>query len=669
MTTQTFVTLRRYLRWIPFFLVLLFLFVQLMPRRALGQRESSDISKRSSDVEAPLLKQQQSLKQQSTSLTPTVVACYLDGILGTAPAGGATGTLTDKINPAGTPTANCAGVTWPGTTGQAPFIYNVHYVNNRTGAPLCTAVTFTMLTAGTPTSNMQLSAFKAPFVATDITNAVRYLGDAGQTSFPVGTPRTFELTVPANTTIALVVFNAQPSPGGQGGTYRIELSLDLCGHACSGNYAISQIGGAIVPGTIDTGNHCDDCDTLISLPFPYTLYDQTFTSVNISSNGRLDFVTINEPGTGPLNRCLPAPPNVGPYDYTIFPYWDDLVTSGVGNGIFTSVSGSAPHRVFNIEFRTVYQANNSQHAHFEVRLYEDRTRFDVIYVTVDRGNTTATAGVEKNNTNFTQYLCNGFGSAATGGQSYILTTAPTDFNGDSKPDYVLYNGSTHQTAVWYMNDNVFAGGAFGPTLPAAWNVIDVADFNGDGDLDYALFNPGTHQTAIWYLSGVTFISGAFGPTLPNGWTLVALADFNFDCHPDYVLYNASTRQTAIWYMNGNVFTGGVFGPTLPAAWRLTGVADFNGNGRTDYLLFNASTRQSAIWYLSGVTFTGGAFGPTIASGYELTGTADFNGDGRPDYVLFNSSTRQTAIWYMNNNVFAGGAFGPILPPAWNLVAP
>jgi hypothetical protein len=245
----------------------------------------------------------------------------------------------------------------------------------------------------------------------------------------------------------------------------------------------------------------------------------------------------------------------------------------------------------------------------------------------------------------------------------------TDFNHNGKPDYVLYNGGTHQTAVWYMNNNVFAGGVFGPTLPAGWNVMDVADFNRNGNLDYALFNPSTRQTAIWYLSGVTFLGGAFGPTLPSGWTLVATGDFNGDCKPDYVLYNASTHQTAVWYMNNNAFAGGAFGPTLPGVWRVVGVADFNRDGKTDYLLFNASTRQSAIWYLSGVTFVGGVYGPTLPSAWALVGVGDFNGDGKPDYVLYNASTRQTAIWYMNNNVFAGGVYGPTLPGGWNLVAP
>ena len=43
-------------------------------------------------------------------------------------------------------------------------------------------------------------------------------------------------------------------------------------------------------------------------------------------------------------------------------------------------------------------------------------------------------------------------------------TAPTDFNGDGKPDWVLYNPSTHQTAIWYMNNNAHVGGASGPIL-------------------------------------------------------------------------------------------------------------------------------------------------------------------------------------------------------------
>jgi hypothetical protein len=156
------------------------------------------------------------------------------------------------------------------------------------------------------------------------------------------------------------------------------------------------------------------------------------------------------------------------------------------------------------------------------------------------------------------------------GEAGGVGAAVSDFNGDGHPDYVLQNASTRQTAIWYLNNNFYIGGAYGPTLVAGWGLRGVSDFIGDSHSDYALFAPSTNQTGLWYLSGPTFIGGAFGPTLPSGWELVGTADFNGDNKPDYVLYNASTRQTAIWYLNNNVFVSGAYGPTLPFGWSLIG---------------------------------------------------------------------------------------------------
>src|SRR5215472_18524924 len=48
--------------------------------------------------------------------------------------------------------------------------------------------------------------------------------------------------------------------------------------------------GTITPGDTDTGNHCDDCATAVSLPFPSSVYGQTYNSINVASNGSLDLV-------------------------------------------------------------------------------------------------------------------------------------------------------------------------------------------------------------------------------------------------------------------------------------------------------------------------------------------------------------------------------------------
>ena len=137
----------------------------------------------------------------------------------------------------------------------------------------------------------------------------------------------------------------------------------------------------------------------------------------------------------------------------------------------------------------------------------------------------------------------------------------------------------------YVTD--LSGSVFKIVSSAGWSVVGVADFNGGGHPDYLLFNSSTRQTAIWYLNNNVLSFGLYGPTLPAGWSVVEVADFNGDGHPDYLLFNSSTRQTAIWYLNNNVLTSGLYGPTLPVGWTVVGVTDFNRDGHGDYLLFNA----------------------------------------------------------------------------------
>ena len=45
--------------------------------------------------------------------------------------------------------------------------------------------------------------------------------------------------------------------------------------------------------------------------------------------------------------------------------------------------------------------------------------------------------------------------------------------------------------IWYLNNNVFSSGLYGPTLPAGWSVVGAPDFNGDGHPDYLAFNSST----------------------------------------------------------------------------------------------------------------------------------------------------------------------------------
>ena len=54
-----------------------------------------------------------------------------------------------------------------------------------------------------------------------------------------------------------------------------------------------------------------------------------------------------------------------------------------------------------------------------------------------------------------------------------------NFNDDGKPDYVLYNPATRQTAIWYLNNNIYMTAVVGLTLPVSWSLVSLADFNRD----------------------------------------------------------------------------------------------------------------------------------------------------------------------------------------------
>ena len=144
------------------------------------------------------------------------------------------------------------------------------------------------------------------------------------------------------------------------------------------NYAVSQTKGAtIVPGTTDTGNHVDDTPlTAITLPFPVGFYDQVFTSAYVCADGYLVFT-----GASSYDFCIPTG---NAATDLIAPFSADLYTgdSAGGQGIFTSISGSAPNRIFNIEWRTVRCCGpGAPTVNFEIRLYEGRQHIDFIYGT------------------------------------------------------------------------------------------------------------------------------------------------------------------------------------------------------------------------------------------------------------------------------------------------
>jgi len=191
--------------------------------------------------------------------------------------------------------------------------------------------------------------------------------------------------------------------------------LPVAPEGCIPSYTLTLGGSTFVPGDTDVGNHCADCSSPLTLPFPVTLYDQTFTTAEVGSNGHLTFGSAYD---DPNITCWPSTQGT----YVLAPYWADQCTTDCGNttcpdcGIFTTTTGSAPNRVFYIEFRTQYNNQSTDLLDYEIALYENgNPPFRFIYNHIVRApapnDSQLVIGVKRDDTTFTQFICD-----ATGGQ-------------------------------------------------------------------------------------------------------------------------------------------------------------------------------------------------------------------------------------------------------------
>ena len=208
------------------------------------------------------------------------------------------------------------------------------------------------------------------------------------------------------------------------------------------NYTITATAGAgIVTATGDTGNHGDDVVTTITLPFAYTFYGQSFSAAALDSNGNIQFTSAASQYN---NACPPA----ASVNNAILAHWDDLRTDGnvttLGTqGIYTNATGTAPNRIFNIEWRaSYYKANKGGNPlNFEIRLYENQNRFDLIYGASSNTNgLRATAAAQKNTGSlYAQYSCNT--ASLTNGLQLSYQSGCTDGGGICSPPAANFTGS------------------------------------------------------------------------------------------------------------------------------------------------------------------------------------------------------------------------------------
>ncbi|HVU65088.1 MAG TPA: hypothetical protein VHC70_13995, partial [Phycisphaerales bacterium] len=201
---------------------------------------------------------------------------------------------------------------------------------------------------------------------------------------------------------------AATSPGAIArGLFAAAAALALCAapaFAQCTNYTVVAGPAQYITAGTDIGNHDDEAMTSITLPFPVSVYGNTYTSAYVSSNGYIEF---GSDGQFYQNSCLPLSNTdystfisaSSPTVVAILPFWTDLSTYNPlspdnGKGVYTEVLGTPGSQDFVVEWRAFANGLTDSTVFFEVIFHENQTYFDYVYYTLP-ALSNATIGVSR----------------------------------------------------------------------------------------------------------------------------------------------------------------------------------------------------------------------------------------------------------------------------------
>lgn len=219
------------------------------------------------------------------------------------------------------------------------------------------------------------------------------------------------------------------------------------------NYAVTRTTGVPFSSILTTGLPCnswryngafqqdDNRSNPVDIGFDFWYFGTRYTELSISTNGYIDFsASTNDGGPtgaayGYVNTMFTAPNGTL---LAIAPFYDDQTTQGgvdpLGNSIRTQLSGTAPNRVFTIEWNdmAVY-LNTSPSLTYQVKLYETTGVIEFLYSTMTSGtaNFSYTCGINgptmSNTPTAVQLKCQQTANSATfnQGEQNGLTVMPT----------------------------------------------------------------------------------------------------------------------------------------------------------------------------------------------------------------------------------------------------
>jgi len=231
----------------------------------------------------------------------------------------------------------------------------------------------------------------------------------------------------------------------------------------------------------------DDATMTVSIPFTFTYNATGYTQVSICTNGWVALGSTTST-TYTNDLCTTSGPDLN----KLCPFWDDL--NNTVNGISYTTLGTAPNRIFVVEYLHIPYFSGSGDVTFQVRLYENGNRIEFIYGPAVQ-NLSATGSVGLN------YAPGGSGNvlSATPGNPCTATTWSTTSCNNSVP----YNTTNLASGTVYAFVCVTGINPISSEVPNVYSLSQnyPNPFNPATIISYGIPKPGNVKLIVYDLLG------------------------------------------------------------------------------------------------------------------------------------------------------------------------
>jgi hypothetical protein len=163
--------------------------------------------------------------------------------------------------------------------------------------------------------------------------------------------------------------NSTPTPAGEADDFGYKFLIDL---PISGDELAPEDSG-VIEVTSNSGQAQS-----INIGFPFSFYENTYTSCGVSNNGLITFGG----SSGIYNLPLQIPTSTSSPNNFIAPFWSSLTADSNSKLLYTT-RGVDSGRVFVLQFTNFKQSSGSAHITFQVLLYEGSNNIEFHYRDLD----------------------------------------------------------------------------------------------------------------------------------------------------------------------------------------------------------------------------------------------------------------------------------------------